>query len=368
MRSWVSIIKLAAIVVIAAVGCSGIRTATADNHEITVTAQFDNGAGLYEGNSVAVLGMPIGKVIDITPKGTFVEVKMRIDSGVEIPANAQAVTVSTSVLTDRHVEFTPVYRGGATLPDNAFLGLDRTKTPIEFDRLLSMADKMSVQLQGDGQGGGPVAQLLNVGAAMTGGNGQDIRAALNQLSAALQLGDDHGAATGNAITTIVNNLSALTSAAAANDRDIREFGTATRQLSDILTEANVGLGDTGAKINEILLQANELLSANQGKLKSTLNNANTVTQALTDYRRELSEFLDLAPLLMDNAYNAFDFDKRGVRIHALLDKIFFDGQLVKEVCNILGMRQLGCSTGTLQDFGPDFGITGMLESMAGLAK
>lgn len=29
---------------------------------ITVTAQFDSAAGLYEGNVVAVLGMPVGKV------------------------------------------------------------------------------------------------------------------------------------------------------------------------------------------------------------------------------------------------------------------------------------------------------------------
>ena len=29
---------------------------------MTVTAQFDSAAGLYEGNVVAVLGMPVGKV------------------------------------------------------------------------------------------------------------------------------------------------------------------------------------------------------------------------------------------------------------------------------------------------------------------
>ncbi len=368
MRSRISIVKLAVVVAVAALGISGIRTATADDHAMTITARFDNGAGLYEGNSVAVLGLPIGKVTHIVPEGAYVQVTMRIDANVKIPASAEAVTVSTSVLTDRHIELTPVYRGGPVLRDKDFLGLDRTRTPIDFDRLLAMADKMVIQLQGDRQGGGPIAGLLDVGAAMTAGNGNGMRSALSQLSAALQVGADGGADTRNSLTKTVNNLAALTDAAASNDRNIREFGSAIRQSSDILAQEKLGLGDTGAKLNEILAEASDILQSDRGTLKSTVTNANTVTRALADYHRELSEFFDLAPLLMDNAYNAFDLQKRGVRIHALLDKIFFDGQLVKEVCNVLGMRQLGCSTGTLRDFGPDFGISGMLESMAGMPK
>lgn len=71
---------------------------------------------------------------------------------------------------------------------------------------------------------------------------------------------------------------------------------------------------------------------------------------------------------MDNAYNAIDQENGGARVHAQLEKVFLDGQLVKEICNVLGLRQLGCSTGTLEDFGPDFGISGMLEGLAGLPR
>ena len=39
---------------------------------ITVTAQFDSAAGLYEGNMVAVLGMPVGSVTAIRPKSGYV--------------------------------------------------------------------------------------------------------------------------------------------------------------------------------------------------------------------------------------------------------------------------------------------------------
>ena len=46
---------------------------------ITLTAQFDSAAGLYVDNTVAVLGMPVGKVTAITPKSGYVEVRFTVD-------------------------------------------------------------------------------------------------------------------------------------------------------------------------------------------------------------------------------------------------------------------------------------------------
>ncbi|NED61907.1 MCE family protein, partial [Streptomyces sp. SID10244] len=139
-------VALLAVAVLLVVGVA--RSCTDDDHTISVVAQFDNASGLYEGNAVAVLGMPVGKVTKITPHAGFVDVAMDISSDTPVPADASAVTVSTSVLTDRHVELTPVYQGGPRLQDNAHLGLTRTRTPVEVDRMLAMADKLSVQLQG----------------------------------------------------------------------------------------------------------------------------------------------------------------------------------------------------------------------------
>jgi hypothetical protein len=52
----------------------------------------------------------------------------------------------------------------------------------------------------------------------------------------------------------------------------------------------------------------------------------------------------------------------------LVDKVLFDTPAVKEVCNMMGLRQLGCSTGTLQDFGPDFGLSYMLDGLAAMGQ
>ncbi|HEY9312244.1 MCE family protein [Williamsia sp.] len=369
MRTGKGIAKVAIIVVLIAAVCFGsVRAATAAEGSIRVTANFDNSVGLYEGNSVSVLGMPVGKVETIAAKGTHVEVVMKIEGDVTIPADVNAVTVSTSILTDRHVELSPAYTGGPTLKNNDQIGMDRTRTPVEFDRLLAMADDLAVELQGDGQGAGPVGQLLDVGAAITDGNGEDLRSALTQLANALRMGDDGGAETKNAITGIVDNLSVLTEAAATNDGQIREFGSAISQLSAILADQDLGSGDTGSQINQILVQAEDLLRDNQGNLKTTVTDANTLMTSLSDYQLEVGEFLDVTPMLLDNVYNIIDHDNKVARVHAQIEKVFFDGQLLKEVCNVLGLRQLGCATGTLSDFGPDFGVSAMLEGLAGVAE
>ena len=77
-----------------------------------------------------------------------------------------------------------------------------------------------------------------------------------------------------------------------------------------------------------------------------------------------AELLDLLPLMLENIYNAIDRDNGAIRVHALVDRILVDSQGAKEICNMMHLRVLGCSTGTLQDFGPDFGLTYVLDGLS----
>jgi virulence factor Mce-like protein len=286
----------------------------------------------------------------------------------------QAVTISTSILTDRHVELTPAYRSGPTLNDGDVLSLPRTRTPVEFDRTLAMADKLSRALGGNGHGQGPLADLVGIGAQIASGSGQDIKAALDQLSAALRLGADNGAATKEDIQAIANSLATLTQAATDHDTTIREFGSNIRQLTDIVAEENLGTGNAGAQLNQILAQAASLLDKNRNGLKTTVTDFQKLMQAVTDNRRELAETIDILPMLGTNIYNAVDQHAGALRAHALLDKLFLNGQMAKEICNLAGIKDLGCNTGTINDYAPGFGanffvdsMTGLLENMAGAA-
>lgn len=335
---------------------------------ITVTAQFDSASGLYEGNVVAVLGMPVGKVTKIIPKGGYVEVQFTVDRDVKVPADVQAVTVSTSILTDRQIELTPPYRGGSVLANHDTIGLTRTRTPVEFSRVLAVLNKVTRSLQGDGHGGGPIADVINGGAEVVNGNGGKIKGALDELSKALRLSSDGGAQTRAQITTIIKNLSSLFEAAAANDGKLREFAATIHQLTQILADEDIGGGSTGRMLDQLMQRANELLDANRDNISQALRNGNTLAKTLVDERRGLAETLDVAPLLADNAYNMVDRQNGAVRAHFLTDRMIFDSQLTKEICNLMGLRQLGCSTGTAQDFGPDFGLTYVLDGLAAMGQ
>ncbi|OBB17715.1 mammalian cell entry protein [Mycobacteriaceae bacterium 1482268.1] len=335
---------------------------------ITVTAQFDSAAGLYVDNDVAVLGMPVGKVSKITPKATYVEVEFTVDRGVKVPADAQAVTVSTSILTDRQIELTPAYRAGPVLSNHDTIGLTRTKTPVEFARVLDVLDKISGSLKGDGNGGGPVADVVNSSAAIADGNGADIKNALTELSNALRLSADGGAQTRDQLTTIIKNISSLVDAAAANDAKLREFGSTIRQLSQVVADEDFGSGTTGKKLNEVINHVGDILDANRDNIKQAILNGNTTLKTAVDQQRDLAELLDVAPLTLDNFYNAIDQTNGSVRVRLLTDRLLFDNQVIKEVCNMMGLRQLGCSTGTLQDFGPDFGLSYVLDGLAAMGQ
>ncbi|ORB59245.1 mammalian cell entry protein [Mycobacteroides saopaulense] len=363
----IAVIGALAVLVAAVVGAGAFWVKSATDH-ITLTAQFESASGLYESNVVAVLGMPVGKVTKITPMPGYVEVQFTVDKNVKVPVEAQAVTLSTSILTDRQVELSPPYRGGPALKDGDTIGLDHTKTPVEFDRVLGMLDRLSLSLKGDGKGQGPVADIVNPAARIADGNGEKIKAGLGELSKALRLSSEGGTTTREQLTAIIKNVSSLFDAAAANDGKLREFASTVRQLGQILDEESLGTGSTGRRFNELVKQAGDIVEANRDHLKQTILNSNTALKAVVDNRREISEWIDVQPLAWDNMYNAVDQDNKRLRIRFMTDRLLFESQMDKEICNMMGLRQLGCSTGTLQDYGPDFGLTYVLDGLAAMGQ
>jgi ABC-type transporter Mla subunit MlaD len=203
---------------------------------------------------------------------------------------------------------------------------------------------------------------------MADGNGERIKSALGELSKALKLSADGGAQTKEQLTAVVDNLSTLMDGAAANEGTLRDFGSTVRVLSQVLADEDLGSGTTGKQLNTVLTQLGDLLEKNRDTIKSVVANGDTAIAATIDNQRNLAEVLDIAPLTLDNLYNVIDRENGAIRVHILSDKLLFDSQTVKEVCNLMHLRQLGCSTGTLQDFGPDFGVSYILDGLAAMGQ
>ncbi len=156
----------------------------------TLCAELADTVGLYEGNSVTMLGVEIGNVTEIRAEGDRMRVAMSIDRSVRLPADAEAVTMSSSIVTDRHLELTKPYRGGPTFDAAHCIPLERTRTPVGISDALDAVGKLSGDLLGQ-QGAAPapggtpdavVEQTLTAADAAVSGTGQQWNLLLQKIS------------------------------------------------------------------------------------------------------------------------------------------------------------------------------------------
>jgi phospholipid/cholesterol/gamma-HCH transport system substrate-binding protein len=82
--------------------------------ERTINVTFTSAEGLYVGDDVRVLGVPVGTISEITPLETGVEVELTIEDDQPIPADARAAIVSPSLVSGRFVQLVP--RSASTAP------------------------------------------------------------------------------------------------------------------------------------------------------------------------------------------------------------------------------------------------------------
>jgi len=258
---------------------------------IRISAQFQDAVGLYVGNDVSVLGLKVGTVTAIHPEGTRVVVDMTVDPDLKLPANVSAVTMSPSVVTDRRVELTPVYRGGPTLRDGDLIPLDRTHTPVEIDRVFAAADRLTGQLNSTTGGNPALSDALNVAASTFAGNGDKVRQGVHGLAAAIGVGADQR----DQLVNLIKDVDELTQKAADNDTTIRRFSGNLTEATALLDDQGPHLRQVLDNVNELLDRTNELISDNRGKGEDTLDNLRVTARTLADRRRELAEAADVLP-------------------------------------------------------------------------
>jgi virulence factor Mce-like protein len=304
--------------------------------QMTVRAVFPDSVGLYQGNDVQVLGIKVGTVTRIVPSGTHVLVDLAIDRGVKIPANAGAVTVAPSVVTDRRVELTPVYRGGPTLRDGDLIPLDRTRTPVNFDRVLAAADRLSTQLAAV-QNGQPVLSDAVATAARTfQGKGDKLRTTLHGLATTVGIGADQR----DQLVNLIKDADHLSQVAAANDATIRSFSTNLTEATELLDQQGPALVQILDQLNELTDRTEALLRDNRGKFNDNVDNLRVTAATADRHTRELAESIDVIPTLFENLARIPDPQRRRARVHASLDQVLFDSQLPADVCRRYGVPAL----------------------------
>ena len=300
---------------------------------LTVTAMLRDSAGLFVGNDVGVLGVPVGRVTAIKPAGDHVAVTLEItDHDVRIPASAGAAVVARSVATDRYVELTPVYRSGPVMRDGATIPVSRTVTPVDFDQVLGSVKRFSNGLVRNKGTTSNLRELVSVSARTLRGHGGELNDTVTSVARAVSAVNGQR---GNIFGTL-RSLDTLTRALARNAGTLRAFVANVADASAMLAAErhNIGraLTTMSAAVDAVAAFAREHRSA----IKRNIEGTTAVMRNVLASRRDLQEVLEVLPLATWNVSLASARDGN-LRVRAdATDVIPLGSDKVDQICKALG--------------------------------
>jgi virulence factor Mce-like protein len=285
-----------------------------------ITAYFAKTVGVYPDSEVKVLGVGVGRITSVTPQGDRVRVEMTVDDGIEIPADAQAVVVAPSLVSDRYVQLTPAYDGGPLMADRTVIPLERTATPVELDDLTASVNDLATALGPHGaNSNGALSNVLDTAAANLSGNGELFNQTIQQLSAAsAALADSSGD-----LFTTVDNLATFTEALAESDAQVKAFNDRLADVSGYLAEDRDELGTALTSLGTALTDVHGFIATNKDAISSNVDKLTGVTQALVDQRAAVAEILDVAPLAMSNFLSTYDAASASFAIRGNLNELTY---------------------------------------------
>jgi len=269
-----------------------------------VTAYFERAVGLHPGSDVRILGMRVGKVTKVTPRGDTVKVEMTYEARYKVPADVQAVIVNQTLVADRFVQLAPAYKGtGPTLPDNATLGTDRTHVPVEVDEVGGSLNDLSKALGPEGANAdGSLSRLLQVSAETFEGQGEDLRQTIADTSRMLStLSEDR-----DDVAATIRNLQIVTAAMVRTDRQIRQFNQDLAAVSSQLAQEREELSAALNTLGPTLRNVQRFIKDNRERLGDDVEKLAQITAVLVKQRKSFAEFLETAPMAINNLARAYD--------------------------------------------------------------
>jgi phospholipid/cholesterol/gamma-HCH transport system substrate-binding protein len=299
LRTAIAALLAVAVVVVVA----GAAAASGGGGTRHLTAYFSRTIGVYKGNDVRILGVRVGKVDGLKVVGTTVKVTMSYDGKYKLPADAGAVIVPPSVVSDRYVQLTPAYTGGPVLPNNAVLGPDRTQVPLEFDEIFKNLDQLNNALGPNGANSqGALSRLVDISAANLNGNGAELNGALKEFSAAIST----LAGSRTDLFSTVKQLQQFTTMLAQNDGGVRRLNANLQKVGGQLAGERQDLGAALANLSSALQLVAKFVSDNRTHLTSDIHKATSVTNVLSREKEAIEEIIDLAPYALTNLSLAYD--------------------------------------------------------------
>jgi phospholipid/cholesterol/gamma-HCH transport system substrate-binding protein len=270
----------------------------ADN--VTVTAYFDNSNGIFVGDEVQILGVPVGEINTIEPQPGRAKVTFSYDGHFQVPADAQAAILSPALVTSRAIQLTPAYTTGPTMADGAVIPEERTAVPVEWDDFRAQLDKLTQSLQPTRPGGvAPLGSLINTAADNLRGEGANIRDTIIKLSQAISVLGDHS----TDIFSTVKNLSILVSALQGSTDLMRQVNRNVASVTALLAADPNAVGNAIKDLNVAVADVQGFVAENRDSLGTTSDRLASVSKAVTESLDDVKQTLHVAPTALNNYNN-----------------------------------------------------------------
>jgi phospholipid/cholesterol/gamma-HCH transport system substrate-binding protein len=283
------------VAVAASTGATGGRT--------TLTAYFDNSNGVFRGDNVLMLGVPVGKIVSIEPQPQRAKITFWVDDKYKVPADVKAVILSPELISARSIALTPMYSSGPALPSGAVIPQDRTAVPVEWDDVRAQLQKLADALQPTQPGGtSPLGDVINTAANNLRGQGGSIRDAIIKLSQALSALGDHS----NDIFTTLKNLSTLVSALRDSSDLMRTLNTNLASVTGLLANDPNEVGQVVDDLNSASAKVKDFVAENREALGTTSDKLAGITTAVNESLDDIKQTLHVAPTAFQNFINIYE--------------------------------------------------------------
>ena len=217
-----------AVITLLGVSYVGARYARLDrvfvDDTYTVVAHFADSGGAFAGAEVSYRGVRVGEVSEMVLTDEGVDIHLDIDNEQDrIPADSLALVGNRSAVGEQYVELQPQVDGGPFLEDRSEIDVDRTRTPIQTDTLLTnLSDTVRSVDEEDLQ-----TVTTEFGAAF-GGAGDDLQTIIDSGNEFINAADANFEITTKLIrdgNTVLNGQIASESALRSFARDLSSFST-----------------------------------------------------------------------------------------------------------------------------------------------
>ncbi|MDT5096918.1 MAG: phospholipid/cholesterol/gamma-HCH transport system substrate-binding protein [Mycobacterium sp.] len=280
----------------------GVR-ATGQGARTIVVGYFDNSTGVFAGDDVRILGVPVGKVEKIEPQPQRVKISFWFDRKFKVPANVNAVILSPQLVTGRAIQLTPAYTSGATLQNGAEIPQSRTAVPVEWDDVRDQLQRLNELLQPTKPGGvSTLGEFINTTADNLRGQGATIRDTVIKLSQTLSALGDHS----KDLFGTLKNLSTLVSALHDSTDLLEQLNRNLASVTSLLADDPNKVGLTMEDLNAVVGDLQSFSADNREALGTTSDKLASITTTLVGSLDDIKQALHLAPTTLQNFSNIYE--------------------------------------------------------------